>query len=123
MNVPVELICTSVPEAAEVLIADVPVRIRISYIVPQVRNATIWLTWQQIFPAGDDDPNRRQAPGRADTRFHGRWVRIPAKYYVPQMPREHFTIPKAKPLSWMKRPAVPQEVQFSQEEVVCDGVN
>lgn len=123
VTIPVELICASVPEAAGVLIADVPVRIRLSYIVPQLRRATIWLTWQQIFPTGGDDPNRRQGPGRSDTRFQGRWVRIPAKSYVPQVPREYFTVPKVAPLSWMKQPAVPQELQFLQEELVGDGVH
>jgi len=111
INIPVEVIGESVPEALAFLNAEFPVRVRLAYIVPQMSHATAWLTWQQIFMAGQNDPNYIHAE-RPDTNFQGRWVRLPARCYVSQVPREHFVSPPHTPPAWMQRPPVPQEQQF-----------
>jgi hypothetical protein len=112
VNVPLEVITASVPEAVDVLQAEMPVRIRLAFIIPQLRNATIWLTWEQIFSDGPEDPNLRQGPGRVAPHLSGRWVRIPAQYYVPQVPPDYFVKPSGVTPLWMKRPPAPQEAQF-----------
>lgn len=117
IDIPVEVICASVPEARAFLRRELPVSVRLACIVPQLANATVWLTWQQIFSSGSDDPNREHGPERPDVSLQGRWVRLPARTYVTQVPRRYFSRPApAAALKWMKRTPVPQEAQFSEDE-------
>ena len=111
VNINHQIILEYVPEAAPYLKKDFPVRVQQAYIVPQLRRATIWLTWQQIFPGGQDDPNYIH-DGRPDSQFQGRWVRIPAREYVMQMNQEYFIVDTSTPPAWMLRPAVAQEAEF-----------
>lgn len=113
VSVPAEVICASIPEAAEILTNGVPVRIRLSYIVPQLRRPTVWLTWEQIFLHGLEDPNRHHGgPNREDKNFQGHWIVIPPKYYVSQVPQEFFQKDTVVAPTWMRRSAVAQEAQF-----------
>lgn len=111
VNISHKVIFASVPDAEPYLLKDYPVRVRKAYIVPQLRNATVWLTWQQVFPGGADDLNYIHAD-RPDTHFQGHWIRIPAKEYVMQMDMEAFVVKTPAPPIWMQRPEVPQEAQF-----------
>jgi len=110
VNIPSSVILESVPEAQPFLNADGSVRVRLAFIVPQLSQATVWLMWQQIFPKGVDDPNA-QAQTQQEAGIRDRWVRIPAKYYISQVPQEHFVVVKHPP-AWMALSEVPQEQQF-----------
>lgn len=112
VNISSAVILESIPEAQILLTPDVPIRIRLAYIVPQLPRATVWLTWQQVFPGGNEDPNNQSTPRPDSVHFQSRWIRIPAKYYVLQVPREYFIRPAVVQPNWMKRPPVPQEAQF-----------
>ncbi|HEY3377121.1 MAG TPA: hypothetical protein VGL77_06445 [Armatimonadota bacterium] len=117
VNIPAAVIAECIPEAVPFLAMDAPVRVRLAYIVPQLRRATVWLTWQQIFLTGQDDPNYLHGQDRPDAKFQGHWICIPSKYYVSQVPREHFEVPTVAMPTWMQRPAVPQEAPFATVEM------
>lgn len=97
ISVPSTIILEAVPEAKDIInIAD-EIPIELQYIIPQISNATLWLTWQQLF--------RSEIIA---SKFQDRWVKIPAKYYVFQIPREYYSASIESPV-WMTREAVPQE--------------
>lgn len=106
-NVPAKVVLESIPEAEGIIKADGVVRIRLAYLVPQLNRSTLWLTWQQIFAKGASDGALTGAEF-TETEFRDRWVRLPAKYYVTQVPREYYTGTKTPP-SWLRLSEVPQE--------------
>lgn len=114
VNIPTDIIAASVPEAAAYLREGTPVRVRLAHLVPQLSQATVWLTWQQVFLSTPEDPNAMHGPNRPDASLQGRWIKVPAHAYVPQVPREHFLSAGAPPPppKWMTLPPVPQEEQF-----------
>ncbi len=97
ISVPTSLILEAVPEAAELINSNNEIPIELQYIIPQISNATLWLTWQQLF--------RSEVIA---AKFQDRWVKIPAKYYVLQIPREYYSSTQESPV-WMTREPVPQE--------------
>ena len=55
-------------------------------------------------------PRNRTAPNPT-VALDERWIPIPAKYYVPQVPQEYFNVIPKKP-GWMRLPEAPQELQL-----------
>ncbi len=96
ISVPSSLILEAVPEATELITTD-DIPVDLQYIIPQLSNSTLWFTWQQLF--------RVEAMA---SKFQDRWIKIPAKYYVHQIPREYYSASIESPV-WMTRDAVPQE--------------
>ena len=97
ISVPSTLILEAVPEAKDIIATDNDLPIELQYVIPQISNATLWFTWQQLF--------RSEVVA---AKFQDRWVKIPAKYYVFQIPREYYVSSIESPV-WMTREAVPQE--------------
>ncbi|MHB9132075.1 MAG: hypothetical protein ACYDBB_13455 [Armatimonadota bacterium] len=114
VNIPVKVIYDSIPEAINVFEANQQIRIRLGYFVTQWKRATVWVTWQQVFPEGADNPNLRMLAGAETSHLRDRWIRIPARHFVVQVPRAHFNVEKKYP-RWMRLAEVPQEQQFSLE--------
>lgn len=112
INIPTSVIYAAVPEATGSLRNDQPVRVRLAYVIPQLPQAVVWLTWQQIFLSGADDPNRAHGPERPDSKYQTRWIPIPPQYYVSQVPQGYFQPEHAAHPAWMQRAPVPQEAQF-----------
>jgi hypothetical protein len=107
-----EVILSSLPQAASVLGEDHLVRVRLAHIVPQLRNATVWVVWQQlVVGSGTDIRDTRGESDIAVAPLANRWIRIPAEHYVSQVPREFFQSAPLPP-GWLKLAAVPQEAQF-----------
>jgi hypothetical protein len=108
VELPAKVILESVPEAEPFLTPDVPVRVRLALIAPQLMRGTVWVTWGQIF---SDNAKAGRTP---DDEIVDRWIRIRPKYYVSQVPRDLFTAQRTPP-PWMRLSEVPQENQFSLE--------
>lgn len=108
VTIPGSIILESVPEAKGLITASTQARIRLAYIVPQLSRGTVWLFWQQVFERGVPSMMGEQV---SDGEFRGRWIAIPPRYYVPQVPRDDFTSVKTPP-AWMNLPEVPQEAEI-----------
>lgn len=110
VTIPGHVVLASVPEAAVVITPDQSVTIRLAFLVPQLNRAVAWLTWQQIFnrePEGGGEPTALS--------LRDRWVRIPAQYYVLQVPPEYYER-KRTSSAWLSLPEVPQEANLRFEE-------
>jgi len=115
VNIPREVIVKCVPEAKILLTGNRPVQVRLAYIVPQLRHATIWLTWQQIFSSHNAGViDSADAIAQAEAALRDRWIKIPAKYYVGQVAAEFWVMNQVPP-AWMRLPEVPQESEFRLE--------
>lgn len=115
VTVPRKVIIASVPEAESIMRSDKPIPVQLSLIVPQLKRATVWLTWQQIFDTGNTDPSLGN-PHMDDPELYDRWVRIPAKYYALQVPEQFYAKGHMNHPAWMQQPHVPQEEQFDLEQ-------
>lgn len=115
ITVPRKVIIASVPEAENFLRSDKPIPVQLSMIVPQLKRATVWLTWQQVFDTGNTDPSMGN-PYMDDPDLYDRWIRIPAKYYALQVPEQFYTKDRTNNPAWMQQPHVPQEEQFDLEQ-------
>ncbi|MHB9023175.1 MAG: hypothetical protein ACYC7E_03235 [Armatimonadota bacterium] len=111
VSIPVSVVLEAVPEAKTLVDAERPVRIQLAYFVPQLARATVWLTWQTIFTGKADDLNRLEAGSEAVALLRDRWIRIPARNYVSQIPKEYFKLSK-RSTSWIQLPEVEQEELF-----------
>ena len=110
IDIPASVILESVPEARHILNSAYAIPVRIAFFVPQLPRATVWLTWKQAFEKGVPSiPNVDTA--RLEPEFFSRWIRIPARYYVTQIPRQHFQATKTPP-AWMKLREVEQEADI-----------
>jgi len=109
ISLPAKVVLDSVPEAKNLLLANSTVHVPMSYLLPQLPRGTAWLTWQQVFERGLGVTEQGEA--RKDTEYQGRWVRIPPKYFVPQLAQSYFTAKKTPP-RWMSLPEVPQEAEI-----------
>jgi len=111
VTIPAAVILESVPEAKSILNPGYKINIRMSYIVPQLPRATVWLTWRQIFEKGAP-PMPNVDTAKLEPEFQNRWVRIHARHYVTQVPRDYFQTKNPTP-AWLKLPAVEQEADIS----------
>ena len=107
-----KVILESVPEAAALLDQGVLVYFPLAFLVGQLPRATAWLTWEQIFNRKSDEPSPLSSD--QDAEFRHRWIRLPAKCYVSQIPPELFSA-KKNPPTWLRQSEVPQEHHFQLE--------
>ena len=107
--IPASVITDSIPEAAKYLEGMTTVRVRLALFVPQLKKATVWLTWRQV--AMQNDSDRATENDRPDADILNRWVRVPPQAYVAQVPIEYFKVTAIPPV-WMKQTPVAQEEQF-----------
>ncbi len=107
--IPAAIITDSIPEAAKYLEGMTSVRVRLALFVPQLKKATVWLTWRQV--AMQNDADRATENDRPDADILNRWVRVPPQAYVAQVPIEYFKVTTIPPV-WMKQTPVAQEEQF-----------
>lgn len=111
IEVPRSLILECIPEASWAIGTNGTVPVRLAYVVPQLPRSTVWVTWGQLFEGTVNEAGQRDGdPARVKLR--DRWVRIPAKYYIGQVPGEHFQVRKTLP-SWLQLPEVAQERDVS----------
>jgi hypothetical protein len=103
------VVLVSIPEAKEALADHPMVRVPLAHLVPQLAQPTIWLTWETAILHSHNEGIHADA-----NAFHGRWIRIPARHFVMQVPPEYFGRAEA-PLHWMTLTAVEQEVLFTKE--------
>lgn len=115
VNIPRKVIIASVPEAENILRTDKPIPVQLAFVVPQLKRATVWLTWQQIFDTGNTDPAHGN-PNMEDPDLYDRWIRIPAKYYALQVPEQLYAKGQVNHPAWMLQPHVPQEEQYDLEQ-------
>ena len=111
INIPASVILESVPEARSILNSASAVSVRLAVIVPQMSRATIWLTWQQAFDKGVPAIANIDT-AKLEPEFYSRWIRVPARYYVLQVPQEHFKVKKVQP-SWMQLPELENEAEIT----------
>lgn len=104
VTIPASVIIESIPEVGQLFEKDAEVGVRLALLVPQLPAATAWLTWQQF-------DIRREESGHTQletANLRDRWVRIPPRYYITQVPPEYFAR-QQRPTPWMSYPEVPQE--------------
>lgn len=108
VTLPREVVLKSIPEIGAQLDALPRVRVSLAHLTPQLSRPSAWLTWHEVAKQ-----NALALPPNEESTLGPRWIRIPVRYFVSQVPRELFDRPSPKPLSWMTLSEVEQEKSFS----------
>lgn len=112
LTIPLDILVKSIPEARELFHNLPQLRMQLSYFVPQLVYPSAWFTWEQFVEGIDKRCLEGMEVELDQPNWHGRWIRIPSRVFVSQIPREHFFNRTPGARAWMKLPPVPQEEQF-----------